>query len=104
MARALLSAENNLLRNVAGFAVATLVIPIVILVKLISSPFEKQSNDRPPKFLAISVASATARATITTGTTSRAFPSLMPSWKRFARALHRSTCHLAQKSSTAFGR
>jgi hypothetical protein len=42
--RALISSENSLLRNVAGVAFAMLAIPIVIVVKLIVTPFAKPTS------------------------------------------------------------
>ena len=51
MARALISSENGFLRNVAGFAIAMLVIPIAIIVKLIVAPFEKPIERSPAEVL-----------------------------------------------------
>ena len=44
MTRTLISPENSLLRNVAGVAFAMLAIPIVIVVKLIVTLFEKPTD------------------------------------------------------------
>ena len=54
MTRALISPENSLLRNVAGVAVLMLAIPIMIVAKLIITPFEKpvdRSADEVVRFL-----------------------------------------------------
>lgn len=41
MGRALIDPENSLLRNAAGVVAAAVLIPIAIVVKLISMPFER---------------------------------------------------------------
>ena len=51
MARALISSENDMLRNVAGFAVAMLVVPIAIVVALVLAPFEKPIERSPAEVL-----------------------------------------------------
>ena len=53
MARALISSENSFLRNVAGFCVAILAIPIFIVVKLIVMPFEKPIERSASEVLSI---------------------------------------------------
>jgi len=51
MARALISSDNSLPRNLAGVAIAVIAIPIAIIVKLIVSPFEKPIKRSPSEVL-----------------------------------------------------
>jgi hypothetical protein len=44
MARALIDPENSFLRNAAGVVAAAILIPIAVVVKLISTPFERPAK------------------------------------------------------------
>lgn len=51
MARALISPENSLLRNIVGVAIASVVIPLAIVTKLIIWPFERPAKRSPAEVL-----------------------------------------------------
>lgn len=104
MARALIDPENSFWRNAAGAVAAAILIPIAIVVKLISMPFERQPSERRKKLLNICAAFSTIQAVSGIGTTSLAFRSPIQPWSRSGSGRLASNCRSPTKGDARSSR